>query len=368
LIVDQLIIQKKSERTRKSVFWSSSRIQNSFKVWSSIESIHNWSWRRFERWIYSSIFRWISNQFYFEIDIIKLIEFESDELFLTSFDEFEDIEFLTSALRNEAFQHRFISKNIINLFINKSFNYISITDSRYDDNEFKRILMNCDTANRFIKDMSQFKTLQRISNVIINKKTIESNIKFEIDNTLILEFIDLNILHEVITFHIVKINISFLLCLNNFDCLDIYFNNLINKIVQHERRHFVIRCYEHAFLLWKMLIQSLILEFIEKSSCLLIEIELRCLHRRFKHFLVRCLYKILERFNNDHDVKSRVIKHLIKICLHCQMHEKFSNRFIFSTRNENIQFNYNIMIDIFYMKHKSDNKSVLHIMNEMIRF
>ncbi len=99
--------------------------------------------------------------------------------------------------------------------------------------------------------MNQFKALQRISNdkIALNKKTIESSIKFEIDNTLILEFIDLNIWFEMITFHIIKINISFLLCLNDFDCLDIYFNNLINEIIQHKRRHLVIRRYEHAFLL-----------------------------------------------------------------------------------------------------------------------
>ncbi len=316
----------------------------------------------------------------FEIDIIKLIEFESDELFLTSFDE-QNIEFINSSLAisfinsfaDKAFQHRLISIDIINVLINESFDfiYISITDSRYDDSEFKKILVNCDAADRSIEDMNQFKALQRISNVALNKKTIESSIKFEIDNTLILRFVELNISFEIITFHIVRVNISFLLCLNDFDRLDIYFNNLINQIVQYEhinkkRRHFIIRRYDHAFLLWKMLIQSLILEFIEKNSCLLIEIELRRLHRRFDHSSARRLYEILERF--DHEIESRAIKHLIKFCHHCQMHEKFSDRFIFSIRNENIQFNYSIVIDILYMKHKSYNKPVLHIMNETIRF
>jgi hypothetical protein len=137
-----------------------------------------------------------------EIDIIKLIEFESDELFLTSFDEFRDIEFLTSALADRAFQHRLISKNIINIFINESFDFIytSITDSRYDDSEFKKILMNCDAADRSTENIRQFKTLQRISNnLALNKKTIESSIKFEIGNILILRFVELNISLEIIT-------------------------------------------------------------------------------------------------------------------------------------------------------------------------
>ncbi len=303
-----------------------------------------------------------------EIDTIKLIEFESDELFLTSFDEFQDIEFFISALADKTFQHRLISIDIINVFINESFNYISITDSRYDDTEFKDILMNCDAADRSTESMKQFKALQRISsNDALNKKAIESSIKFEIDNTLILKSVELNISLEIITFHIMRMNISFLLCLNDFDRLDIYFNNLINEIVQHERRHLVIRRYEHAFLLWKMRIQSLILEFIENNSCLLIEIELRRLHRRFDHFSARRLHEILHRSKHN-EIEFHVIEHLIKFCHHCQMHEKSSDRFIFSIRNEDIQFNYSIVIDILYMKHKSDNKSVLHIVNETIRF
>jgi hypothetical protein len=289
---------------------------------------------------------------------VKLIEFESDELFLITFDELElqNIEFLTSSLADKAFQHRLTSKNIINALINKPFDftYISITDSRYDDSEFKRILVDCDAAERSIEDMNQFKALQRISNnLALNKKTVESSIKFEIDNTLTLGFIDLNIPLEMITFHIVEVNTPFLLCLNDFDRLGIYFNNLINEIVQYEhtskeRRHPVIRRYGHAFLLWKMLIQSLILEFIEENSCLLTEVELRRLHRRFGHSSARRLYEILER--SGHEIESHAIEHLIKFCHHCQMHGKFLGRFIFSIRDEDIQFNYNIVIDILYMK------------------
>ncbi len=234
---------------------------------------------------------------------------------MTSFDELKllNIESFTNSLADKAFQHRLIATDIINVFINESFDlsYISISDSRYDDTELKDILMNCDAADRLIDSMSQFKALQRISNVVINKKTIKSNIKLKIDNTLILEFVELDTSLEMITFHIIRINIPFLLCLNDFDELNIYFNNLINEIVQHEKRPLVIRRYDHAFLLWKMLIQSLILEFIEKNSCLLIEIELRRLHRRFDHSSARRLYEILERFDHDQNVEFRVIEHLI---------------------------------------------------------
>jgi hypothetical protein len=72
-----------------------------------------------------------------------LIEFESNELFLTSFDKLQNIEFVTNSLTNQTFKHRFIFKNciIIIAFINESFafNFISIINSRYDDREFKSI-------------------------------------------------------------------------------------------------------------------------------------------------------------------------------------------------------------------------------------
>jgi hypothetical protein len=133
------------------------------------------------------------------------------------------------------------------------------------------------------------------------------------------------------------------------------------------RRHSVIRRYDHAFLLWKIFTYSLIAESIDENSCLLIEIELRRLHRRFDHFSMRRLYEILTR--SDHDnVKSRVIEHLNKYCHHCQMHEKFSERFSFSIRDD-FEFNFNILMNILYIETRSDeNKPVLHLMNETTRF
>jgi hypothetical protein len=316
-----------------------------------------------------------------------LIEFESNELFLTSFDELQNIEFVINSLTNRAFKHRLILKNciIIIVFINELFvfNFISIINSRYDDQEFKNILLNCDAANRFTKDIEQFKALQLINNVILNKKTIKSSIKFDIDDTLILKFVELNISLKIITLHIVEINISFLLCLNDLNRLSIYFNNLINEMIQKIlnqiitnlqtdwnfqisskiRRCSVIRRYDHAFLLWKYFTYSLIAEFIDENSCLSIEIELRRLHRRFDHLSARRLYKILTR--SDHDnVQSRVIKHLNKYCHHCQMHQKISKRFNFSIKDSDSDFNFDILVNILYI----DSKSVLHLVNEATRF
>jgi hypothetical protein len=342
----------------------------------------------------ASIFAIISTISFTNITNALLIEFESIELFLTSFDELQNIEFVISLLANQVFKHRLISKNCTTIiaFINESFDFsfISIIDSRYDDHEFKNILMNCETANLSTNDIEQFKTLKRISNndVKLNTQTVESNIKFEIDNISILSTVELNISLELIIFHIVEVNISFLLSLIDLNRLKMYFNNLINEMIQKIldqtvkdqnvtnfqidskiRRHSIIRRYDHAFLLWKIFTYSLIVEFIDENSCLLIEIELHRLHRRFDHFSTRRLYEILTR--SDHEnVESRVIEHFNKYCHHCQLHEKFSERFSFSIRDSDSEFNFNILMNIFYIeiKFEDGNKSVLHLMNEAIRF
>jgi hypothetical protein len=193
-----------------------------------------------------------------------LTEFESTELFLTSVGELQHTESVTSSLADRAFKHRLISKDCITIItlINEPFNFTSTTDSRYDDREFKNILVNCDAAERSTEGIEQFKALERISNdVKLNTKTAGSNIRFDIGNTLILGFVDLNIPLEIITFHIVGVNTPFLLCLNDLNRLRIYFNNLINEMIQKIpnqttrnqntkiRRHPVIRRYGHAFLL-----------------------------------------------------------------------------------------------------------------------
>jgi hypothetical protein len=267
--------------------------------------------------------------------------------------------------------------------------------------------MNCDAARRSTVEIEQFAALQRLNDSIkLNQSTVESKIQFDIDSISIMSTIELNISLEQLIFHIVKINTSFLLCLIDLNRLEVYFNNLINELVQKPFIVFqtsiknvsfktiiilqtrmknlssiilvqtdmkiinlsIIQRYEHAFLLWKIFNQFLIVELFDENSCYLLEIKLRRLHRRFDHFSARRLHQILDRF--EHDVEYQAIEHLIKFCHHCQIHEKSLDRFTFSIRDEEIQFNFNILIDILYMKIKieNENKSVLHLMNEVIRF
>jgi hypothetical protein len=213
------------------------------------------------------------------IDDAKLIEFESNELFLTSFDSINNAEFvfITSLLADKTFEHRLISKNTTNVLVNESFDFtfVSTIESRYDDRELKSILMNCDAARRSTVEIEKFTALQRLNDSIqLNKSIVESKIQFDIDNISIMSMIELKISLKQLIFHIVEINTSFLLCLVDLNRFDVYFNNLINELVQKCLiiiilqidmknfssiillqtdmkiiNHSIIRRYEHAFLL-----------------------------------------------------------------------------------------------------------------------
>ncbi len=103
--------------------------------------------------------------------------------------------------------------------------------------------------------MRQFKTLQRIIDDVKLNKSDRLVFKFEIEDIKSTDSIKLEISLETIIFHIVEINISFLLSLVDLDRLEIYFNNLTNELIQNrsqidlKNRYSVIRRYEHAFLL-----------------------------------------------------------------------------------------------------------------------
>ncbi len=98
-------------------------------------------------------------------------DFESDELFLI-----HDIEFITSTLSNKAFAHRLIAKDdTIEILIELiSYSYITSSESRYDDREFKGLLIDSNAARKSTERMKQFKILQRIFNDDVKRNTHSS--------------------------------------------------------------------------------------------------------------------------------------------------------------------------------------------------
>jgi hypothetical protein len=170
------------------------------------------------------------NEFVIELDNeIKLFF-----IVVNSIDDSKTISAIIIMLADKTFKHRFISMNIITVSSNSiSYIYNVFIASKYDDREFKNILIDHDAANFSSEVIEQFTILQRINKttLILNKKTIIF-FKFDIDETFFIDIVNLNIFVDVITFHIVLVKISFLLCLVDMNHLRFYYNNLINMFIE----------------------------------------------------------------------------------------------------------------------------------------
>ncbi len=168
--------------------------------------------------------------------VIEEIDSESKTYFIAvdSIDDSKTIAAIIIMLADKIFKHRLIFMNNIIASSNSiSYSYNVFTTSRYDDREFKSILIDHDAADYSFESIEQFTTLQRISKtlLILNKKRIIS-FKFDIDEISFIDTVNLKISVDVITFHIVLVRISFLLCLADMNRLRLYFNNLINMLIE----------------------------------------------------------------------------------------------------------------------------------------
>ncbi len=167
-----------------------------------------------------------------------VIELDSESksflIVVDSIDDSKTISAIIIMLADKTFKHRLISINNIIVLANLiSYIYNVFTASRYDDREFKDILIDYDAANFSSEDIEQFTILQRINKttLTLNKKKI-IYFKFDIDEILSIDIVNLNTFVDVITFHIVLVQTSFLLCLVNMNRLRLYFNNLINMLIE----------------------------------------------------------------------------------------------------------------------------------------
>jgi hypothetical protein len=170
------------------------------------------------------------NEFVIELDS----ETKSFFIVVDLIDDSKTISAIIIMIADKTFKHKLIAMNIIIISSNLiSYIYNVFTASKYDDREFKNILIDHDVADFFSKDIKQFTILQRINKttLTLNKKRIIF-FRFDIEKNLFLDIVNLNIFVDVITFHIVFVQISFLLCLINMNQLRFYFNNLINMFIE----------------------------------------------------------------------------------------------------------------------------------------
>ena len=208
----------------------------------------------------------------------------------------------------------------------------------------------------------QFLTYSRIIETAINSaKTKIIHVQFDIKSISFIKLIIITTFINQIEFHVIKIDTFFLLCLTDFDRLNAYYNNINDILIQKKLIIFVICRFEHSFLLWNNALQNCIIEFFSCNFSFLIEIELRKLHKRFEHLLIKKLKNLLKRLN--HEIDRSALKQLIKFCNSCQKHIKISKRFRFILR-KNINFNHSIIVDVIFIK----KSSMLYIIDKNIQY
>ena len=179
---------------------------------------------------------------------------EINQQFFTSIDALETRQssVITEALTDHVFKHRVIMKDeTVSPPESEPYVFNAVIESKYDATEFKNLLINSGAATKSTSEIGQLKALQQINDSIkIDCSTAGSaNFTFDIENTASLDHINFDTSIKSIIFHIMFVNTLFLLCLIDMNKLDVFFNNVINKLIQINSMHSVIRKYDHAFLM-----------------------------------------------------------------------------------------------------------------------
>ncbi len=265
---------------------------------------------------------------------------------------------LVTALTNCSFQHALTPTTPV-LDQQDPFSYIQ-APARYNKQEFYGVMIDTGASMKSTAGYGQFIAYQNIVNIKLDSSTAgQVNIQFGIGSTSSMGSICVETPIGSIIFHVVDADTPFLLSLTDMDHLGVYYDNVQDLLVKHNARFPVSRRFGHPFLLWGPFLSA---SATFSTECMLTEVELRRLHRRFGHPSAARLYNVLRKANQQ-DVSQSVIERITDFCHHCQKHGKSPGRFKFTLR-EDLNFNSSIIIDIMYI----DNNPVLHIVDEATRF
>ncbi len=136
-----------------------------------------------------------------------------------------------------------------------SFSYVTIIDrsDRYIFEKFYEIMIDLDVSRFSIVDYEQY--LAFIKNNKDEKmnitKTRAIHVQFDIDFIFSIESLTIDISIEIVKFHIVKIDTSFLLSLVDMNRLKVYFDSIDNYLIKKitNQNFSIIKRFDHDFLL-----------------------------------------------------------------------------------------------------------------------
>jgi hypothetical protein len=142
-----------------------------------------------------------------------------------------------------------------------SFTYVMIFD-RYISEKFYEMMIDSSASTKSIAEYDQYLAFKnhKIDSFIDldHIKTETVNVQFDIGSARSIGSLIIDISFEIMKFHVIKTNTSFLLSLADMNRLKVYFNNVTNSLIQmintneilRKKESFsVIRRFDHEFLL-----------------------------------------------------------------------------------------------------------------------
>lgn len=280
---------------------------------------------------------------------------ESTEQWITSFGAITDsfAYSILTELQDTSTAHIITKENNTTTEVNP-FTYVA--ETRYNTENFHGIMIDTGASLCSTAGYGQYLALNNIIKIKINHNTAgKVNVQFGIGNVSSIGSVDVSTPIGIITFHIVKADTPFIMCLKDMDSMNVYFNNLKDTLIQGSKRYPVARTFGHPFLILPntIMIASFLTDF-----------ELRQLHRRFGHPSVNRLIHLLDRsgHNNNHNHR-RILENIEKFCHHCQKHGRSPTRFKFTIK-EDVSFNHTIYVDVMYI----NGEPILHIVDEATKF
>ena len=170
-------------------------------------------------------------------------------IFIIGYKIMNESEIIIINLINRFFSHRFDFQSQLKIvfFIKKNINraWIFVSIERYTKKKFFGIMIDTEISLYSIADYEQFLIYNKIIETVINSVKAEViYVQFDIKSISFMNLIIITISIDQVEFHVVKIDTFFLLCLVDFDR-----NNINDILIQKKSIIFVIRRFEHFFLL-----------------------------------------------------------------------------------------------------------------------
>lgn len=159
------------------------------------------------------------------------------EQFHTLIGQLQDIEFITviNTLADTAFKYQIIlNDETVSPISPASYIFNLLTNSRYNNIEFQRLLIDSGASTRSTRGISQLKILQQLdTSVQLDKNPARSaNFIFGIRSTILIGSVNLDTPLGFIIFYIVPVNTLFLLCLADMNKHRVFINNITNQVIQ----------------------------------------------------------------------------------------------------------------------------------------